>query len=857
MNFIDVDSNQYNPNLSNIFALDDCFPIKHYKISDGNRPDGYINNSDWINNKHVLYDTKLFTVDDPKYEFENNNYFKGILYDPQATLLNAMVELENTQSLQILDHTKLDYTQIDNIQDCNIYTAHSRYGILSVKFSFGKTVLALALICAQKYPLNKSTIYPLLSVFSETEYDQKNRMNVNVRKIRNTRYNNFKPSSAYGFFPEVELDEDNIQLLPITMVAAASSIIIQWEENIKKFTNLKYFIIDDVHSLRNFDKMIKYSTSEENPLNSKKIKNIYDYDLILVKVGSVTGSYRAIGETNKRVTSIRPIFDAIRVILKEYKISRFIIDDFDVIKLTGNDFLINACFTWFISATRRQSGIKSMLCENSYFSAEEIIMANLEAPAITFTSDDVLSNVFNIRCDPDYIDQHINTTNVIFRKIVVKGNKTKLLQNLNIPSEIIEMINGDAIGLAAQALGLEVNSIGDLIQKIMGVHITDIKYAIKILDRIATIESNIGIELTSSTELTYSDELASATEAAESNTEINTIRKIITLTNDEDYKLFISGNKSYFDIKNKEIKINLLNENNIENIKRLKEKMTIQYEKNSIIMNRMRDNIREDHCQCCTLPFEDDEGAYILSNCCQIIICEGCITTNINGNKTFIKRCPNCSVELMYADGNKGLIKIGNSINLEDALSDHIFRENDKKLIESQPNNEIIESSNEEMNCTNMKIRALLHLIHTLAPITDSYCLSDNIVPQHISGLLVGRQDIPHTGEINKFLIFSLVAETTHLLAAELTSRNILYQILHGTVSQKNKILSQFEKTDNNILLVTATNDCAGMHMPFVSHIIFYHKILDSNIESQIAARGQRLGRTNNLEIISLLYQNE
>ena len=72
----------------------------------------------------------------------------------------------------------------------------------------------------------------------------------------------------------------------------------------------------------------------------------------------------------------------------------------------------------------------------------------------------------------------------------------------------------------------------------------------------------------------------------------------------------------------------------------------------------------------------------------------------------------------------------------------------------------------------------------------------------------------------------------------------------------QNKLVEKFEN-ECDILLVTATNDCAGLHLPFVSHIIFYHKIIDHNIESQIAARGQRLGRKSNLEIISLLYQYE
>jgi hypothetical protein len=833
----DDSTNKIDPKeMVQICALDDRISIKGYKISNTSISEGYIdiNGMEWVDSTHILYNTKLLTIDDPKYIFHNNDYFTGILYDPQATLLHTMIKLENCQSLRIVDTINADICPIDD----NLYTINSNYGVLSVKFSFGKTVLALALICAQKYPLNKPTTFPLLSVCLETESDKKNRMNINVQESNNRYYNNFKLNSPYGFFPEVELYEEDNELLPVTIVAAASSIIIQWENNIKKFTNLKYFIINDVHALKKFDKMVN-------------LTKIVDYDIILVKVGSVTKSYKTIHETVNNIETLglstRPIFDAIRSILSNVKISRFIIDDFDVIKLTGNDYLINACFTWFISATRRQSNIKSMQYRNM-IPIERNILNNLESPAVSFTSDDVLNNVFNIRCDSNYIDQHINTTNIIFRKIVVKGNKVKLLQNLNISPEIIEMINGDAIGLAAQALGLEVNSIGELIQKIMKTHLTDITYSLKILDRINLLFDTLAI----SKENTVKESISTENDDEEINTgsKINTIRKVIILTSDEEYQSFICGNQTYIDAKNKNIHISSLNENHIEKVFILKDKMSEQYEKNSIIMNRMRDNIRENHCQCCTLPFEENECAYILGNCCQLIICQDCVTTsNYNQQKTFIKRCPNCSSELMFSDKNSGLIKIGSDINLEDTMTDSIFK--------TDINIDSIDDSTND-STANIKIKALSKLIEdNMQPINQSYCISDSITSPYIYGLLVGKQDIPHVG-INKILIFSLLTETTNLLAAELQIKRMQYQILHGTSAQKNKIINQFEHDNsNNILLVTATNDCAGMHMPFVSHIIFYHKIIDRNIESQIAARGQRIGRISNLEIISLLYENE
>ena len=855
--------------------------LKQYKTSETNHhSEGYIidDGKEWIDSTHTPYNTKLLTMDDPKYEFSKNTKFKGTLYPPQATLLHSMIQLENTQRVVVSesapvlnmaapdmavpdmvapdmvapdmaapDMAALDMAALDKFD----YTAHSRYGMLSVKFSFGKTVSALALICAQKYPLNTDTTFPLLSVHSDFNADRLNRMHINAKDPANcnAKYNNFTLNSEYGVFPEIAQCDDDEIFIPITMVAAASSIITQWENNIKKFTNLKYFIISDVRALKKFEQM------------RHNMEELLTYDIILIKVGSITGNFNVIGET-RRFQLTRSILEAIRLILNSCKIARFIIDDFDVIKLTKSDYLINACFTWFISATRRQSGIKCRLYENSE-PTEQLMFNNMESPAIAFTADDVLSNIFNLRCDDYYVDEHINTTEVTFRKIIVKGTATKLLHQLNISPEIIEMVNGDAIGQAAQALGLEVSSIGELINRIMGNYINNITKSIQILNRIKLLYDKINYmdaanpfePMPTASEMTgdipdNGETASEMTDNPNSENIINSIRKIITLLNNADYTKFIDGDMSFLDLKGKPIHISSLQKPHIEQITNLKIKMTEQYKSNSIIMDRMRDNIREGHCQCCSLPF-DDNFAYILGNCCQIIICEECISID-NGTrakKTLINRCPNCSSEINYFD-KKSLIRIGENIDLGDTLSDDIYNiyecSEEKISVDSSSNKEI----------SNMKIKALLQILESNNKIVGDYCISDDIVPPYISGLLLGVQDIPNPG-INKFLIFSLLTETTHLLSKELTDRNIVHNILNGTISQKKKIISEFEFSHSNILLVTATNDCAGLHLPFVSHIIFYHKIIDPNIESQIAARGQRLGRTFNLEIISLLYEME
>jgi hypothetical protein len=45
--------------------------------------------------------------------------------------------------------------------------------------------------------------------------------------------------------------------------------------------------------------------------------------------------------------------------------------------------------------------------------------------------------------------------------------------------------------------------------------------------------------------------------------------------------------------------------------------------------------------------------------------------------------------------------------------------------------------------------------------------------------------------------------------------------------------------------------------MPFVSDIVFYHRVVDANVEAQVAARGQRLGRAHNLTVTTIVNESE
>ena len=314
----------------------------------------------------------------------------------------------------------------------------------------------------------------------------------------------------------------------------------------------------------------------------------------------------------------------------------------------------------------------------------------------------------------------------------------------------------------------------------------------------------------------------------------------------------------------------------------------------------MRDNIREGHCQCCQLPFErgdDPEPAYILAGCCQIIVCEPCIIRKEGEfKKVFIKRCPNCLHDIAV---KTSLVRVGAELDLEAALKDEAVIDTAEPAADpAGAPNEVPTSVAVMLNAdpldadplaadplaadplaadpldadlldalNNPKLKALIQFIHAesrkgraaqapqAAQAID--CLLDIHTPPYVEGLLDGRRDVPWPlGRRRKFLVFTMHAESTRLIARACETLAIRFCILRGTRAEKDEVVRALRE-EIDVMLVTAAKDCGGLNLPQLSHIIFYHRILDRNVEAQVAARGQRLGREGNLEIVTFINEAE
>jgi SNF2 family DNA or RNA helicase len=261
----------------------------------------------------------------------------------------------------------------------------------------------------------------------------------------------------------------------------------------------------------------------------------------------------------------------------------------------------------------------------------------------------------------------------------------------------------------------------------------------------------------------------------------------------------------------------------------------------TMTLSRVKDNIKEKKCQCCHLPTTYDVGIYILISCCQIIVCEDCITRKNNHEICYINRCPNCLSDIHPKDN---LIRIGFDIEILNNLS-IVSIEN---CVDMCPNNK------ELYQHTDNKLRALTQILKG----EDVECIENKIVEVNVDKLLQCHKNLPWPINMpKKYMIYTNLKESGKKIEAELDKQKIPYVVLRGSRTQRDDIIKTFQNDQINVLLASTPGNCSGIHLPYISHIIIYHKIVDKMVEAQVIARGQRCDRKYNLSVITLLNNDE
>lgn len=703
--------------------------------------------------------------------FQKISHIPGLktdLYEHQKRVVMAMVVTELTRVIK-------------NGNKSMYYSA----GFLSEPVGSGKTIDILSLILLLKTPKVLPTINPVVGHCSV----------VGVARIKNKR------------------------ILPVTLVFVNPSVVVQWELQVKKYTNLNVFMAANFYGVEKLVNKI-YDGSIEN------------YDLVIVKndkmVNKCVVNPSLIGNNDyfsKLINSSVQQIDIYRFIsMLEVTWARVVIDDFDNSHDTQTGVRqIPALFTWFVSSTLRGKDGKTVLAEttinkfaekNPYFESK---CNYVLYPPSFVTRSTRLYNTINVKCDSALHKVSMEIPHVKYGYVLLRQPDEAIVKRLGYLSgrqidEIREAINSDAIGQAASLAGTLVVSVYEIYKKILSDNFD--KY-MKATQNLMFIEHNIKIALA---------------------------RKPL--------KDVPQGHRTIYD--ESDFNRYKMIEYHYENVDALLEKLRVHNLKikdsHGKQLARVKSSYSDGECQICNEPFDEKSFIGIEKQCFQVF-CGKCalkITNFIKGNNQ-TGHCPCCRAEITIADimiiqsAGQNMLNEENVEDKEEAAEKKRAYEREKLGVQN------IESDQDKLS----KYEMLIKIINGTA---DKYRKRVDLA---IANTMKGVAYLSET-KTRKVLVFSNFDETLQKIESKLKEENITYWNLRGTPKELATTVENFAECKTRCaLIINSVTYCSGLNLQMATDLVYFHIINSKSHESQVMGRGQRIGRRSPLNVWYLVYKNE
>lgn len=745
----------------------------------------------WVTQNAPLCRAQVLTADHPRAATPPG--FRGSLKPPQATLLQAMLDLEalgGGNGFVVEPPRGLPATAY----------FQTRYARIAAVFSFGKTVLCISLICKSTRPPSGPIALNQITRFIPPKISR----NQEVEGVAIEEY-------GLGVFPTAQMHYS--RNLRATLVVAASSVITQWDSSLQRFApGLKRIIIDNVWSLRVFSALFHTPAFDE-------------IDVVLLKAGLVTENFVVPGEQKQQGGGPRALTKVLSIITEGCVWARTIVDDFDTLRLSVNDIFPPAYFTWIISATDRKTMVKDAIVPATTVAG--FIRANASVPILSAAHSWIFRHALKLRCCHDYVQEYINTTTIDYRRIIVRGGRAvELLQGLGIENAVLEMIAAGAIETAAEHLNIKVNTIEELVERVLATRVGKYRKAVWAISRVRRARA-----------------IAARSEyPQDSNEQVKTVRNTLKHGSDAEVEAVLA-------------RLGRSGPLLLQALSSLEEWGIKEKKEHGDTLQRMRDNVNQDMCSSCMVPISEEGGESYIVNCCQIIICGHCAVVKRKDQEArqYITRCPHCARNI---DPRKYLIYVGADLTLDmTTLADEaIFNPQKEARAEEEACAEKTTANTYSAWDDNPRLRALLQLICD-DPIQS---ISDEPVVAFIDGLLDGQRDIQHpTDAPHRNMVFAMFPESMKQISAAFGVLNIKYAVLSGCRKKKDETVRRFQSGEITTMVVNSSRDCAGLHLPEVTRLILYHRHIDKNIAKQCVGRAQRIGRTSSLQVIELLDESE
>lgn len=830
------------------------------------------------------------------------------LYPHQKTIVAALLKLEDSRCL------KLEPPQ-PNVYMWNCTHLETNSALISERVGSGKTFMILATIALRPLPKYYPHFSNGITMNMPTLRVGKRTMAGSIARA----HSRSKLAEHHVDFSAPRVITMTPRVIKPNIILVGRSVLLQWEDTIQRYTNFKYFVVHNKYSVNELQKMIKNQSinmydivlvknGKAMPLNvSETIAPVkINSENIMLQIIAISRGYiwsRAFYDDfdtiniDYRTPMLPAIFSVFitaterRSIYKTTKIGGGLYENFEKIKEARlhdvmDDVILKQHFNIYNEHNFVENSLKitkinaftytytnpndTMIGLIGKIGGHEVveIVEMLNGDAIATAADKIgiksstVADIFERILGNSYITYI--TSGIVMDRL---HEYTTCISKLLHQSEYKEL-HGDDLDDEHPA-------------KLIGKNITKIKHELINWWNSKNLPSNVTVneeQIVTPEGKTRKRIILNIVDNQATTSTI--VQHVVQQIGDYYFQIITkraSNKKDFLEYQNVPL-LNMLEEQTAE--------FTEKHVTSGHAIQRVKDNLKEGECQVCNISFKDSTSGVNIEKKCGIAVCGDCLKGSFHLHATVETKkdeavtyitgvCPNCRMninlltDIIYVDGeSNGLLKKITRADVDSVVKDTV-KTKKKQVVETAPTvvaDPVELTENEKivkhmlLKKTNPKLVALFQIINNMVPENRKF-----IGEPKIASLVMGMRDAPvpeNIAEIDptyrrKIIVFANYAESIIKIEEFFKQMDILYHKLAGSAAEMFQIVATFRSDNYPVLLVNSSQNCAGLNIQFASDIVYFHRIVDASVESQVAGRAQRIGRRFNLTIHNLLFNNE
>ena len=740
-------------------------------------------------------------------------YFGARMYPQQAAVVARALEMEQTRVLPFVRETKGAFG-MPPAPYCVEFDA----GSIRCPFGSGKTVVVCALVASRTLPRPAPAMFNLVT---RPMYDgEKVMLKVDASAGLNEEHSLWFSDTRV---PPVLLERHTPRAVPATLVIVSSGVFDQWLESVERFVpGSTCFAVTGRAAMVELARMV--STGEAAKL-----------DMVIVKTGTMSMEFD--GHRKQRVVpdgsgGVRASVHVTYLLPRMLPVTwaRLVLDDFDTLAVPSSAVLPVAHFTWYVSATRRPGVVQCITAQQGDLQKDEVQKYAMSRfapgtwPMTAAASDDVVMVTLAVNSPDTFKDALPAPDYTVYR--FMPAGALKLLSGVIFAPKLIEAVSSGAPKFVGGEVGTVCRTDAEVVLAVLSTESSKFRVATHKREALKAVRRAL------------CDRAADGLEGAR-RVSAGALRRACADINRGWLPTSSPLPPSVPDCATLEDGTNFF-ENATE---KFSAKLEEAIKTHGRTLDRLRENMQDGDCQVCLLPYGDchtpqDSATYIM-NCCQIVVCPVCVRGG-DVTASFVAHCPHCR----RAVAAETVIRLDASVDL--AAVQNVTHERAIDVV-------LEEGAAAPAPPADAKMGGLLELLAGRAPACSS--TSRGAAFDHLVGAHGPYVPADAHGP-RKVLVFASLRESAARIRRSVEETGIPAPVLGGTSSKKSSTVSQFRnsRAPLAVLVVTGVQDSAGVHMPEVTDVVFFHRVWCTDVGSQLVGRAQRPGRAASLRVHQFVY---